>query len=116
MLKLRELTELAVTALEDMKASDIRVFDVSAITSIADRMVIATGRSDRHVNSLAQSVIARAKEAGHPPRGSEGQLGGEWVLVDLGDVIVHVMQAQSRAFYQLEKLWDVPPMATASTP
>jgi ribosome-associated protein len=77
-------------------------------------MVIATGRSERHVKSLAQSVITSAKEAGHPPRGSEGQLGGEWVLVDLGDVVVHVMQAQARAFYQLEKLWDVPPMAAAT--
>lgn len=104
-----ELTELVIAALDDMKGADIRVFDVSALTPITDRMVIATGRSDRHVKSLAQNVALQAKEARHPPRGMEGEQQGDWVLVDLGDVVVHVMQAQARAFYQLEKLWDVTP-------
>lgn len=104
---INELTELVVAALDDMKGADIRVFDVSALTPITDRMVIATGRSDRHVKSLAQNVALKAKEARHPPRGVEGAQQGDWVLVDLGDVVVHVMQAQARAFYQLEKLWDV---------
>ena len=113
MLKLRELTDLAITALEDLKAIDIRVFDVSDITSITDRMIICTGRSDRHVKSLAQSVVVKDKAAEHPPRGAEGQRSGEWALVDLGDVVVHVMQPQARAFYQLEKLWDTRPLAVA---
>jgi ribosome-associated protein len=105
----QELAELVVAALDDMKGLDIRVFDVSALTPITDRMVIVTGRSDRHVKSLAQSVALRAKAVQHPPRGTEGERQGDWVLVDLGDVVVHVMQAQARAFYQLEKLWDVTP-------
>lgn len=114
-MKTQALTDLVVTALDDMKGTDIRVFDVSGITPITDRMVIVTGRSDRHVKSLAQSVIVSAKAAEHPPRGTEGQHQGEWVLVDLGDVVVHVMQAQARAFYQLEKLWDVTPESAAQT-
>lgn len=108
-MKTQELTDLVVTALDELKGTDIRVFDVSAVTAITDRMVIVTGRSDRHVKSLAQSVIVNAKAAQHPPRGTEGQHQGDWVLVDLGDVVVHVMQPQARAFYQLEKLWDVAP-------
>lgn len=114
-MKTQELTELVVAALDDMKGTDIRVFDVSGITPITDRMVIVTGRSDRHVKSLAQGVTTSAKAAQHPPLGTEGQQQGDWVLVDLGDVVVHVMQAQARAFYQLEKLWDVTPDAAAQT-
>lgn len=109
----QELTDLVVAALDDLKGLDIRVFDVSGVTPITDRMVIATGRSDRHVKSLAQNVVVQAKGAQHPPRGTEGLRQGDWVLVDLGDVIVHVMQAQARAFYQLEKLWDVGPETIA---
>jgi len=100
------LGALAVAALEDLKAVDIRVLDVSKLTTITDIMVIATGTSNRHAASLAHSVIDKAKENGHRPVGIEGLNEGEWVLVNLGGVIVHVMQAQSRAFYQLEKLWD----------
>lgn len=114
-MKTQELTELVVAALDDVKGQDIRVFDVSALTPITDRMVIVTGRSDRHVKSLAQNVAQRAKAARHPPRGIEGQRQGDWVLVDLGDVVVHVMQAQTRAFYQLEKLWDVTPAPAVHT-
>lgn len=101
-----ELGALAVTALEDLKAVDIKVLDVSKLTSITDIMVIATGTSNRHAASLAHSVIDKAKESGFRPVGVEGLNEGEWVLVNLGGVIVHVMQAQTRAFYQLEKLWD----------
>jgi ribosome-associated protein len=100
------LGALAVAALEDLKAVDIRVLDVSKLTTITDIMVIATGTSNRHAASLAHSVIDKAKESGHRPVGIEGLNEGEWVLVNLGGVIVHVMQAQARAFYQLEKLWD----------
>lgn len=113
LMKTQELTDLVVAALDDLKGTDIRVFDVSAVTAITDRMVIVTGRSDRHVKSLAQSVTVSAKAANHPPRGTEGQQQGDWVLVDLGDVVVHVMQPQARAFYQLEKLWDVTPAPAA---
>ncbi len=109
----QDLTKLVVAALDDMKGTDIRVFDVSTLTPITDRMIIATGRSDRHVKSLAQSVVASAKAAHHQPRGTEGDNQGDWVLVDLGDVVVHIMQAQARAFYQLEKLWDVSPEPAA---
>lgn len=101
-----QLGALAVAALEDLKAVDIKVLDVSKLTSITDIMVIATGTSNRHAASLAHSVIDKAKESGHRPVGVEGLNEGEWVLVNLGGVIVHVMQAQTRAFYQLEKLWD----------
>ncbi|GAC1631944.1 MAG: hypothetical protein NVS9B10_25880 [Nevskia sp.] len=100
------LAALAVAALEDLKAVDIKVLDVSKLTTITDIMLIATGTSNRHAASLAHNVIDKAKENGHRPVGVEGLNEGEWVLVNLGGVIVHVMQAQARAFYQLEKLWD----------
>lgn len=101
-----DLGALAVSALEDLKAVDIKVLDVSKLTTITDIMVIATGTSNRHAASLAHNVIDKAKEGGYRPIGVEGLNEGEWVLVNLSGVIVHVMQAQSRAFYQLEKLWD----------
>ncbi|RMG28342.1 MAG: ribosome silencing factor [Gammaproteobacteria bacterium] len=99
--------ERVVAALEDLKARDIRVLDVRGQTSIADYMVIASGSSDRHVKSLSERVIEANKRAGEPPLGVEGLETGDWVLVDLGDVIVHVMLPQTRAFYNLEKLWTV---------
>ena len=102
-----DLTRLAVTALEDLKGLDIKVLDVRDLTSITDTMVICTGTSNRHVKSLAQNVMDKAKEHGVRPHGVEGMSEGEWVLVDLNGVVVHVMQAQARLFYQLEKLWDM---------
>ncbi|HET8881865.1 MAG TPA: ribosome silencing factor [Solimonas sp.] len=101
------LLKLAIGALEDMKAQNITVLDVMKLTTVTDTMVICTGTSNRHVKSLAQNVAEEAKHAGHQPLGIEGSEQGEWVLVDLGGVVVHVMQAQARAFYQLEKLWAV---------
>lgn len=109
------LCGIAVGALEDLKAMELRVIDVRANSVITDFVVIASGTSDRHVKSLAGSVQRKAKGAGVTPLGTEGEQAGEWVLVDLRDVIVHVMLPRSRAFYQLEKLWgvEVPLSATS---
>jgi ribosome-associated protein len=98
---------LVVAALEDLKGVDIKVLDVRQLTPITDTMVICTGTSNRHVKSLAENVVEKAKQKGMQPIGVEGLAEGEWVLVDLNGVLVHVMQAQTRLFYQLEKLWDM---------
>lgn len=99
--------QLAVaTALDDMKAVNIRVLDVRGLTDIADTMVIASGNSDRHVRSIADRVVEKAKAAGYRPLGTEGARDGEWVLVDLQDIVVHVMLPRIREFYGLERLWD----------
>lgn len=94
------------TALADMKAVDVRVLDVRGVSDVADYMVIASGTSDRHLRSIADRVIQMAKASGHRPLGVEGEQQGEWVLVDLPDVMVHVMLPRTREFYQLEHLWD----------
>ncbi|WP_026340824.1 ribosome silencing factor [Thioalkalivibrio sp. ALJT] len=100
-----QLLELVTTALDDMKAQNIRSIDVRGKTTLADYMVIASGTSGRHVQSAAESVAMTAKEAGIQPLGVEGQESQEWVLVDLNDVIIHVMLPETRDFYNLEKLW-----------
>ena len=100
-----ELRALALDTLEDMKALDIVVLDVQEKTSITDYFIIASGTSDRHVKSTAEAVAFRAKQAGEPPIGIEGLQEGDWALVDLNGVVVHVMQPKVRDFYQLEKLW-----------
>jgi ribosome-associated protein len=112
-MKTPPLVTLVQEAIEDIKGLDPKLLDVRELTTITDYMVICTGTSNRHVKSIADNVIAMAKQAGYRPLGVEGVDAGEWVLVDLGDVVAHVMQAQARAFYQLEKLWDVPPPAAA---
>ncbi len=104
-----DLLELAQTSLEDLKARDIRVFDVRDMTSVTDYFLLASGTSDRHVRSLSDKLIQNVKQAGQPPLGIEGQDAAEWVLIDLNDVIVHVMQPRTREFYKLEDLWTVGP-------
>lgn len=101
-----DLLTLVLAALDDGKGNDIKVIDVRDKTNITDYMVIASGTSDRHVVSLADRVVDRAKQNQVSPLGVEGQNTGEWVLVDLGDAIIHVMKPQTREFYQLEKLWQ----------
>jgi len=103
------LRDLVTEALEDRKGQKILALDVRQLTSIADIMVIASGTSNRHVKALVDSVVAAASAAGNKPIGVEGLETNEWVLVDLGDVLVHVMQSEPRAFYDLERLWSEAP-------
>ena len=94
-------------ALDEMKAVNVKVLNVHKLTDITDTMIIASGNSDRHVRSIADRVVEHAKKAGFRPMGVEGERDGEWVLVDLQDVIVHIMLPRVREFYRLESLWDV---------
>ena len=102
-----QLLSIVTNALEDMKGQQIEVLDVRDKCSFTDIMVIVTGSSRRHVQSLAEAVVIAAKAKGNQPIGVEGASLGEWVLVDLGDVVLHVLRAETREFYQLEKLWSV---------
>lgn len=105
-MKLNELTDLVHNSLEDMKAVDIQSLNVSGKSSLTDVLFFATGNSTRHVRSIADEVGIKVKEQGAEILGIEGKGSAEWVLVDLNDVIVHVMLAKTREFYQLEKLWE----------
>ena len=102
-----ELRDLVVHLLEEMKARDVHVIDVRGKTSITDIMVIASGTSSRHVKSMAEAVAFQAKLAGASPLGAEGVEQGEWALVDLNDVVVHLMLPKVRDYYQIERLWTV---------
>ena len=97
--------KMALEALDALKAENVAVLDVRGIASFTDYMIFASGNSSRHVIAIAESVIEAASNRGQPPMGVEGEDVGEWVLVDLGDVIVHVMQPDVRLYYELEKLW-----------
>lgn len=100
------LREIVLDALADMKAVDVQALDVRGLTDITDTMVVASGTSDRHVKSIADRVVQRCREAGFRPFGLEGERDGEWVLLDLNDVVLHVMLPRVRQFYSLEKLWE----------
>lgn len=102
-----DVVKIVEHALDDMKAVNVKVLNVHKLTDITDTMIIASGNSDRHVRSIADRVIEFAKKAGFRPMGVEGERDGEWVLVDLHDVIVHIMLPRVREFYRLESLWDV---------
>ncbi len=106
-MNLDELKALAVNAVEDLKAFDVKVVDVTGRSSVTDVLVFASGRSDRQVKSIANNVILEAKKADIAPLGVEGLNSGDWVLVDLGDVVVHVMLPQVRDYYGIERMWDV---------
>lgn len=102
---IRKKAKAVVTALEDIKGRDISVFDVTHLTSLFDRVVIATGESARQVKSLGRNVELRMAEIGQKAQSVEGAQEGEWVLVDLGDIVVHVMHPAVRQYYNLEELW-----------
>ena len=114
-----ELLRLVMAELEELQAGDVEVLDVRELTDVTDYMVVATGRTSRHVRAITEKVVVSAKHRDAPPLGVEGEREGEWVLVDLCDVVVHVMQPDARELYQLEKLWS-PVMAlreqTTGTP
>ena len=100
------LRDLVVETLEDLKGRDLTVLPVAELTEITDYMILVSGTSNRHVKSLVDRLVEAAKDAGVQPRGVEGKETNEWVLVDLGDVLVNVMQAETRKFYDLERLWE----------
>ena len=102
------LERLVLAALDEMKAVNIKLLDVRELTDIADAMIVASGTSDRHVRAIAQRVVEKAREAGQRPLGIEGERDGEWVLVDLQDVLLHVMLPRVREFYSIEQLWEAP--------
>jgi ribosome-associated protein len=102
-----DLTKLVSGVLDELKAAQVIFLDVRHLTTVTDAMAIASGRSDRHVRAIASAVVEQCKAAGFRPLGVEGEKAGEWVLVDLGDLVVHVMLPRVREFYNLEKLWDI---------
>lgn len=106
MLTTEEKTKAIVAALEDIKATDISVIDTSKLSSLFDRMIIASANSTRQTKALADNVVVKLKELGEEVYGREGEDSGEWILVDLGEVLVHIMQPATRTYYNLEELWS----------
>jgi ribosome-associated protein len=112
----KQLEQLVVSALEDLKGNNIVSLDVGKLTDVMDYLVIASGSSNRHVKALSDNVTETAKQQGIRALGVEGQNGAEWILVDFGDVVVHIMLPATRDFYDLERLWSAPPAPAAGTP
>ena len=104
----KNLTEIVVNALEDVKALDIALIDVRGLTDIMDTMVVASGNSSRQVKALANNLVVDAKSAGYTPIGVEGDDTSEWILVDFGDLVAHIMLPATRQLYDLERLWSLP--------
>jgi ribosome-associated protein len=109
-----KLSDLVIDALDDIKGQDIVKLDVRDMTTVTDYMIVASGTSNRHVQAMVDNVTEKAREAGHRPIGVEGEEGGEWVLLDLQDALVHVMLPKVREFYNLEKLWSITPAGDAT--
>ncbi len=107
---IRRLQRLVVDALEDVKAQDIRVFNTTTLTELFDRVIVASGTSNRQTRALASSVVEKVKDAGGEVISVEGTEVGEWVLVDLGDAVVHIMQPAVRDYYALEEIWGGKPV------
>lgn len=105
----QDLKDIVINALEEIKATDIVSIDVRELTGMMDHMIVASGNSNRQVKSLANSVVVDAKEAGYKLIGVEGDDTAEWVLVDFGDIIVHIMLPTTREFYDIERLWTMRP-------
>ena len=105
MLSNEQIIEVVIDAIEDVKGSGIRIIDVTGKSSVSDTLIIASGNTARQVKAIADNVVEKAKHAGVQPLGVEGEQHAEWVLVDLGDIVVHIMQPSIRDFYNLEKLW-----------
>ena len=113
---IQKLQRAVVDALEDIKAQDIQVFNTTELTSLFDRVVIASATSNRQTRALASSVADKAREMGQPVIAVEGEDTGEWVLVDLGDVVVHIMQPAIRQYYNLEEIWGGKPVRVKLLP
>lgn len=108
-MNVEQLKELVHASLEDMKGVDIQTIELAGKSDIADYMVVVSGTSDRHLHAMADKVVTDSKSAGIPPIGVEGEDSRDWVLVDLGDIIVHLMRPETRELYALDKLWSLPP-------
>ena len=113
---IRRLQRLVVDAFEDVKAQDIKVFNTTRLTELFDRVIIASGTSNRQTRALASSVVEKVKAAGGSVVSIEGTEAGEWVLVDLGDAVVHIMQPAARAYYALEEIWGGKPVRMKLAP
>lgn len=111
----KNLTEIVVNALEDVKALDIALIDVRGLTDITDTMVVASGNSSRQVKALANNLVVDAKSAGYTPIGVEGDDTSEWILVDFGDLVAHIMLPATRQLYDLERLWSLPTESVVET-
>jgi len=104
----RVVTDLVLDVLDEHSAQDTITINIKGKSSVADMMIVTCGRSNRHVGALSEYVLKALKEKGHDPLGIEGRAGNDWVLVDIGDVILHIFRPEVRAFYNLEKIWSVP--------